>query len=219
MKGNFWSKGASALLLFSALSLSTFGALPMTASAAETQAQPAAVGKPAPAFSLTDSNGQKKSLADSAGKIVVLEWVNFGCPFVQKQYNSGVMQKLQKTYTGKGVVWYSICSSAEGRQGHFPASRVNELLKQHNASPTAYLLDLDGAVGHAYGATATPHMFVINQKGTLIYAGAIDDNPSADISDKPTTNYVQKALDEALANKPVSVASTTAYGCSVKYAK
>lgn len=221
MKANFWQKATCTLLLLSlwggAESVVSERAVYAAESSASTSI--ASVGKPAPAFSLTDSSGQKRSLSDAAGKVLVLEWINFGCPFVQKHYNAGTMQKLQKTYTGKGVIWYSICSSAEGRQGNFAPAKINELIKQNNASQTAYLFDPDGAVGHAYGATATPHMFVINSKGILVYAGAIDDNPSADISDKATTNYVQKALDETLANKPVSVSSSPAYGCSVKYAK
>lgn len=179
----------------------------------------ASVGKPAPNFTLSDSNGKKHSLSESAGKVTVLEWINFDCPFVKKQYNSSIMQKLQKTYTDKGVVWFSICSSAEGRQGNYPPAKINELIKQNNATPTAYLLDPNGDVGHLYGAHATPHMFVINQKGTLVYAGAIDDNPSADIGEKQVTNYVQKAVDETLANKSVTVATSPAYGCSVKYKK
>jgi peroxiredoxin len=216
MKANFWSKATFALLLSASVSAAIYNC---PATAADVQSATAAVGKPAPAFTLTDSNGKKRSLSDASGKIVVLEWINFGCPFVQKHYKANNMQKLQKTYTGKGVVWYSICSSAEGRQGSFPAQKINELLKENNSSSSAYLFDPDGAVGHAYGATATPHMFVINQKGILVYAGAIDDNPSADISDKAGTNYVQKALDELIANKPISTPSTQAYGCSVKYAK
>jgi peroxiredoxin len=177
----------------------------------------AALGKVAPAFTLSDSNGTKRSLTDATNKVVVLEWINFDCTYVQNKYGSGELPKLQKAYAGKGVVWYSICSSAEGRPGNYPAAKINELVKQNNASPTAYLFDADGSVGHSYGATYTPHLFVINQKGILVYAGALDDNPNADIADKAGTNYVQKALDETLANKPVSVNSTKAVGCSVKY--
>lgn len=216
MKRNFWATAVTTLLLGM---VPVIGIGASSALAAETVAPSAAVGKPAPAFTLSDTTGKKRSLGDSAGKFTVLEWVNYDCPFVRKHYDSGNMQKLQKTYTGKGVVWLSICSSANGRQGNYPAEKISELMKKNNATPTAYLFDPDGAVGHLYGATATPHMFVINPKGVLIYAGAIDDNPSADISDKASTNYVQKALDEAMANKPVSVATSQAYGCSVKYAK
>lgn len=214
MKRNFWA-AASTTLLLSLIPITGTGA----GYAAETSAPAAGVGKAAPVFTLTDTNGKKRGLADGAGKYMVLEWVNYDCPFVRKHYDSGNMQKLQKTYTGKGVVWYSINSSATGRQGNYPAEKINELMKKNNAAPTAYLLDPDGTVGHSYGATATPHMYVINPKGILVYAGAIDDNPSADISDKASTNYVAKALDEAMANKPVSVATSPAYGCSVKYAK
>lgn len=212
MKRDFWAAATTTLLLT---------LIPMAGSsyAAETPAAAAAVGKPAPAFTLTDTNGKKRGLADGAGKYMVLEWVNYDCPFVRKHYDSGNMQKLQKTYTGKGVVWYSVCSSAAGRQGNYSAEKLNELIKKNNAVPTAYLQDPDGTVGHAYGATATPHMFVINPKGILIYGGAIDDNNSADISEKANTNYVAKALDEAMANKPVTVATSPAYGCSVKYQK
>lgn len=218
MKPNFWVKTASSLAFTVLLASTTCSGF--SARAAETPAATtASVGNAAPAFTLTDSNGQKRSLSDSAGKITVLEWTNFDCPFVKKQYNAGVMQKMQKTYTGKGVVWFSICSSAPDRQGNYSPAKINELIKQNNASPTAYLFDSEGTVGHAYGATATPQMFVINQKGVLVYTGAVDDNPSADITDKAGINYVQKALDETLANKPISVASTKAVGCSVKYAK
>ena len=166
---------------------------------------------------MNDSNGKKRSLSDFANKVVVLEWTDFDCPYVAKHYSAGDIQKLQKTYSTKGVVWCSICSSADGRQGNYPAAKINELIKQNNATPAAYLFDLDGAVGHTYGVAMTPQIFVINQKGIIVYSGAIDDNASADITDKANTNYVQKALDEALANKPVSVSNTKAVGCSVKY--
>ncbi|MBY0359179.1 MAG: thioredoxin family protein [Candidatus Obscuribacterales bacterium] len=178
----------------------------------------AQIGKSAPDFSLKDTAGKQHSLADTRGKFLVLEWINFDCPFVRKHYDSGNMQKLQKLYTNKGVIWYSVCSSAAGRPGNYSPAKLNELLKQKQAAPTAYLIDENGKTGRAYGAKATPHMFVINPKGVLIYAGAIDNNPSADIVDvKSAVNYVNQALDEALANKPVSTASTKAYGCSVKY--
>jgi peroxiredoxin len=176
------------------------------------------VGKPAPAFKLTDTNGKTFSLSDFKGKFVVLEWVNYDCPFVRKHYGSGNMQELQKTYTAKGVIWLSINSSAPGKQGNFPADKVNALLKEKSASPTAYLLDPDGQVGKLYGAKTTPHMFIINPEGTLIYNGGIDDTPSADPSDiKTAKNYVRTVLDEAMAGKPVSVSASQPYGCSVKY--
>ena len=178
----------------------------------------AAIGQPAPDFSLKDSKGASHALSALKGKYVVLEWVNFECPFVGKHYGSGNMQKLQKTYTGKGVVWFSINSSAAGKQGYFPTDKIDGLVRERNASPTAYLLDTDGTVGRLYGAKTTPHMFVIDGSGNLVYAGGIDDKPSTDVADIATAkNHVQSALDEVLAGKPVSVTSSAPYGCSVKY--
>ena len=178
----------------------------------------AVVGQPAPELSAPDTTGAARSLSAYKGKFVVLEWVNFDCPFVGKHYGSGHMQKLQKDYTGKGVVWLSINSSKTGSQGHFATDKVNALLKEKNAAPTAYLLDTPGTVGRAYGAKTTPHMYIVDPKGTLIYAGGIDDKPSTDQADMKTAkNYVSTALDEALAGKPVTTATSQAYGCSVKY--
>jgi peroxiredoxin len=195
-----------------ALALAAAVSAPATARAA------AMVGQPAPAFTLTDSNGARHSLSDLKGKVVVLEWVNFECPFVGKHYGSGNMQKLQKTYTGKGVVWLSINSSAEGKQGYFAPDRINALMKEKGAAPTAYLIDTDGAVGRAYGAKTTPHMYVIDARGNLVYAGGIDDTPSTDQADVATArNFVSAALDEVVAGKPVTTASSAPYGCSVKY--
>lgn len=218
MKGKTWLAAAATLLLPFFLSMPEIQGS-FSASGAEAPADANIIGKPAPAFNLTDSHGAKRSLADAANKVVVLEWTNFDDPYVTKQYSTGDMQKLQKTYTGKtkGVIWYSVCSSAEGRQGNYPPAKINDLLKQNNAAPTAYLFDLDGTVGRAYGARVTPQIFIINQKGIVVYAGAVDDNPSADIAEKAGVNYVQKALDEMLANKPVSVSTTKASGCSVHY--
>jgi peroxiredoxin len=179
----------------------------------------AVVGEAAPAFSLSDNEGHTHSLADFAGKIVVLEWTNFQCPFVGKHYGSGHMQKLQKEYTGKGVIWLSINSSAPGKQGYFPAEKLDALIKERHAAPTAYLLDSDGTVGRRYGAKATPHMFVVDKTGRVVYAGGIDDTPSTDQADIATAkNYVAAALDEVLAGKPVTKATSAPYGCSVKYA-
>ena len=185
-------------------------------------ARPAAavgvVGQPAPGFTLTDSNGRPHSLADLQGKVVVLEWWNPECPFVGKHYGSGNMQKLQHTYTGKGVVWLSINSSAPGKQGNFAPDVIETMFKERKAASTAYLIDSDGAVGRAYGAKTTPHMFVIDASGKVAYAGGIDDKPSTDLEDiAAAKNYVQAALDEVLAGKPVSIPTSTPYGCSVKY--
>ncbi len=178
----------------------------------------AVVGQPAPEFTLTDSTGKAHSLSSFKGKFVVLEWNNFDCPFVVKHYESGNMQKLQKTYTGKDVVWLTVNSSAAGKQGHLQPAEVAGKLAERKAAPSAYLLDADGKAGKAYGARTTPHMYVIDPKGTLVYAGGIDDKPSTDVADiAGARNHVAAALDEALAGKPVSVASSTPYGCSVKY--
>ena len=178
----------------------------------------AIVGQPAPAFTLTGTDGQPHTLSEYAGKYVVLEWLNHDCPFVRKHYGSGNMQKLQKKWTGQGVVWLSINSSAPGKQGNYPPEEANELTKQKGAAPTAVLLDPDGAVGRAYGARTTPHMFIVDPKGELIYAGGIDDKPSTDPADVGTArNHVDQALTEALAGKPVTVATSPPYGCSVKY--
>jgi len=180
------------------------------------QAQSA--GQLAPEFTLTDTYGKTHKLTDYKGKFVVLEWFNQQCPFVKKHYDSGNMQKLQKEYTGKGVIWLSICSSAQRRPGYFAPAEHNKMFAEKKAAPTAILLDANGTVGHLYGAKSTPAMFVINPKGILIYAGAIDDTPGVDIGEIATArNYVKAALDEAMSGKPVAVASTKSYGCSVKY--
>jgi peroxiredoxin len=178
----------------------------------------ASVGKPAPTFTLTDSKGKPHNLADLKGKTVVLEWVNYDCPFVKKHYNSKNMQKLQKEYTAKGVIWLSINSSAAGKQGNFTAEEINTRMKSEGAIPSAYLIDTDGKVGRMYGAKTTPHMFIIDKEGTLVYAGAIDNTPSADPEDVAgAKNLVKTALDEVLAGKTVSTPTSTPYGCSVKY--
>ncbi|CAG0941249.1 glutathione peroxidase [Candidatus Brocadiaceae bacterium] len=172
----------------------------------------------APNFKLTDSKGTAHSLSDFAGKYVVLEWINFDCPFVKKHYNSKNMQNLQKQYTAKGVVWLQINSSAEGKQGNFSSEEINKRNAEHGSNATAYLIDADGTVGKLYGAKTTPHMYVINPKGTLIYAGAIDDKPSSKVEDiEGAVNYVANALDAAHAGKEVAVKTTAPYGCSVKY--
>lgn len=177
------------------------------------------VGKPAPDFSLKDCSGKERSLADFKGKTVVLEWVNYGCPFVKKHYGSGNMQKLQKDATSKGVVWLAVCSSGPGKQGHFAATDAMKACTEAGSAATAYLLDEDGKVGQLYGAKRTPEMYIIDSKGTLVYHGAIDDKKTPDPADIPgATNYVAKALDEVLAGKSVSTPTTEAYGCSVKYA-
>jgi len=179
----------------------------------------AQVGEPAPDFTATDSNGQIHKLSEYQGKFVVLEWTNRGCPYTQKHYNSGNMQRLQREWTSRGVVWLTVISSAPGKQGYVTASEENAYLKQANAAPTGVLLDPAGTLGHLYDAKTTPHIFIINPKGALIYNGAIDDRPTTDVSDvNGAKNYVSLALEEATSVKPVSNPTSRPYGCSVKYA-
>ena len=175
------------------------------------------VGDPAPDFTGTD--GQSHKLADYRGKFVVLEWHNNGCPFTKKHYESGNMQRLQKEWTDKGVIWLTVISSSPGSQGYVTADQENEYLQKMHAVPTAALLDPKGEIGHLYGAKTTPHMFVINPQGQVIYDGAIDDKATTDPADvNGANNYVSDALQEAMSGKAVAVASTRPYGCSVKYA-
>ena len=181
-------------------------------------AQELKIGEPAPAFEAKDTKGNTVKLADYAGQFVVLEWTNPDCPFVKKHYGSGNMQKLQKTYTDKGVIWLTVCSSAQGKQGHYLADEWNKMVAEKGIASTAVLLDEDGTVGHLYGASNTPHLFVMSPDGTLIYQGAIDSVRSTDSADiAGAKNYVAAALDEALAGKPVTEALTQPYGCGVKY--
>lgn len=176
------------------------------------------VGEPAPLFTATDSTGKTVKLEDFKGKTVVLEWTNHECPFVVKHYDSGNMQATQKKATGDGVVWLSVISSAAGKQGYVDGATADKLTKDRNAHPTAVLLDETGTVGKLYDAKTTPHMFIIDASGVLVYAGAIDSVPSADKADVATAkNYVLAALDEIKAGKPVTEATTKSYGCGIKY--
>jgi peroxiredoxin len=194
-------------------------AMIVVAAALVAPARAARVGEKAPDFTATDSNGVKRSLSEFAGKNVVLEWHNNGCPFVRKQYTSGNMQKLQKEWTARGVVWLTVVSSAPGQQGYVTAAEENAYLKQMQAAPTAALLDPTGRMGHLYDAKTSPHMFIIDPSGKLIYNGAIDDRPTPDpASVAGATNFVSQALTEAMAGKPVSLPTSRPYGCSVKYA-
>ncbi len=178
-----------------------------------------AIGAAAPNFSVKDVSGAAQSVAQYKGKFIVLEWFNHDCPFVKKHYNSGNMQATQKEFVGKGVVWLSINSNALGKQGHRTPLEARTEAGQKNWAGSAIILDEDGHVGKLYGARTTPHMFIIDPKGSLVYAGAIDsDNSSREDAIKGATNYVKAALDEALAGKAVTNASTEPYGCSVKYA-
>ena len=180
--------------------------------------QEAKLNEQAPNFKLIDSNGKEHSLSDFKDKLVVLEWINYECPFVKKHYDSKNMQALQEKYTKQGLIWLTICSSAESKQGNFTNDEINRRSKKHGAKFTAYLVDSDGKVGKMYGAKTTPHMYIINKDGKLVYAGGIDDKASTDLEDiKGAKNYVSLALDELLAGKNVSVQSSKPYGCSVKY--
>jgi hypothetical protein len=179
----------------------------------------AKVGEPAPAFTLTDSTGKPRSLAEFAGKTVVLEWTNHECPFVRKHYGAENMQGQQRKATADGVVWLSVNSSAPGNQGHVDGAGAEAIRAKAGASQTAYLLDPQGSVGRAYGAMTTPHMYVIDPAGVLRYAGAIDSIASADTADiAQATQYVPQALAQLAAGQPVSAPVTRPYGCSVKYA-
>jgi peroxiredoxin len=175
-------------------------------------------GDPAPDFTLKDSFGKTHSLSEFKGKTVILEWTNHECPFVKKHYESNNMQQLQKKYTEKDVVWLSIISSAEGKQGSVSADKANQLTESRNASPSFVLFDADGKVGKTYSAKTTPHMYIINSDGKLIYKGGIDSIQSADKADiAKAVNYVDKALTEHLSGKAVTEANTVPYGCSIKY--
>ena len=177
------------------------------------------VGQAAPDFSLTDVNGKAVKLSEFKGKTVVLEWVNPNCPFVGKHYGSQNMQSLQKDATGKGVVWLSVNSTSKSHQDYMePAKLGNKLGADWKAAASYVLMDESGKIGQLYEAKTTPHMFVINPAGALVFAGGIDDKRSANPADvKTAKNFVRAALDETLAGKPVSVATATPYGCSVKY--
>lgn len=178
-----------------------------------------AVGQNAPTFSALDTAGKSVSLADFKGRHVVLEWVNPGCPFVRKHYDSANLPATQKAATGKGVVWLAVNSTHTDASDYLPPAALAGWMKDKGAAPTATLMDADGKLGRAYGARTTPHLYVIDPQGKLVYAGAIDSKPSANPADiRSATNHVNAALAESLAGKPVSVAQTQAYGCSIKYA-
>lgn len=197
--------------------LTAFAALAIIAAPAS--AAPV-VGQPAPNFKLNDANGGVVTLSDFKGKPVVLEWNNPGCPFVQKHYGSGNMQKTQAAAKAAGAVWLSINSGGPGEQGHMNGAEAKAFVASAKAQPAAYLLDPKGVVGKGYDAKTTPHMYVIDAKGTLVYAGGIDDKPTADPADiNGARNHVLAALSELKAGKAVSVATSRPYGCNVKYAK
>ena len=203
-------KARTLVVLFLALVLLLFGTKLLVA-------EPV-IAEKAPDFTLTDTNGVSHTLSDYQGRYVVLEWVNYDCPFVRKHYKSGNMQDLQKEYTQREVIWLSICSSAEGKQGQFSNEEIKNRMDEFDASPTHYLNDLDGSVGRLYQAKTTPHMFIINPEGILIYQGAIDNHLffwEKGLFD--ATNYIREALDYAMNGQSVAVTNTKSYGCSVKY--
>ncbi|RCW74644.1 thioredoxin family protein [Pseudorhodoferax soli] len=178
----------------------------------------AAVGQPAPAFTLTDTSGKTRTLAEFKGKTVVLEWTNPGCPFVRKHYDSANLPGLQKEFTGKDVVWLAVNSTEKAASDYLAPQQLARWMQDKSGAPTATLMDEEGTAGRAYGARTTPHMYIVNPQGTLVYAGGIDSIASARASDiKTATNYVRQGLDEALAGKPISQAQTQPYGCTIKY--
>lgn len=188
------------------------------ASICATAAAAPKVGEPAPDFTATDSAGKPVHLAQLRGKFVVLEWSNDGCPFVRKHYDSGNMQSLQKQATAKGAEWLTVLSSAPGNQGYLDGAAADALTKTRGAAPTHVLLDPSGSVGHLFEAKTTPHLFIIDPKGTLVYMGGIDSIASTDVDDiAKATPYVKVALGEAMAGNKVSEPVTRPYGCSVKY--
>jgi peroxiredoxin len=180
--------------------------------------QAARVGSAAPEFTATDSRGRTESLDEFRGKFVVLEWHNQGCPYTQKHYVSGNMQALQKEWRAKGVIWFTVISSARGEQGYVTDAEENQYLVKMHADPTAVLMDPDGNLGRLYNAKTTPEMYVIDPQGKLIYEGAIDNRPTPDLGDiKGADNYLSDALGEAMAGRSVTTPYTRPYGCSVKY--
>jgi len=202
---------------FNQFSATVLGALALPSTLLPSVAQAASVGQPAPDFTLTDTVGKPVKLSQYKGKPVVLEWNNPGCPFVRKHYN-GNMQALQKEFVAKGVVWLAINSTRDDSADHMSPVQLVRWMTEQKASPTATLMDEDGTVGQAYGARVTPHMYVVNPQGVLVYAGAIDSIPSARVADiENATNFVRQGLNELLAGKPLSTPTSQAYGCSIKY--
>jgi len=195
-------------------------AIALAVAAATINLQASRVGAPAPDFKGTDTKGTVHSLSDFQGKWIVLEWHNEGCPYVKKHYGGQNMQKLQQEWTSKGVVWLTVLSSAEGQQGHMAAAQADAYFTAQKAAQTAVLLDASGEIGRLYDAKTTPHMFVVNPEGVLVYNGAIDDKPTSDLADLAgATNFVSAALAEGMAGKSVTTATSRPYGCGIKYAK
>lgn len=196
------------------------GTMLLASGCAEVKTSEVKSGASAPGFTLKNQNDKEVSLADYKDKVVVLEFTNFGCPFVKKHYNTGNMQALQKKYREKGVVWLQICSSAPGKQGHFEVKEIKTKITTYKSQADHYLRDETGVTGKAFGAKTTPHMFILDKTGAVVYQGAIDklrSTKTSDIGKEGNTNYVVQALDELLSGKAVSIPKTKSYGCSVKY--
>ncbi len=175
-------------------------------------------GQQAPQFKGVDVNGKQVSLADFKGKYVVLEWNNPNCPFVRKHYDSGNMQSLQKRFGADNVAWVAVNSTGDSHSDYMSPDKLAAWFRQQNATPAAIVMDTRGEIGRAYGAKVTPHMYVVDPSGTVVYAGAIDDKRSANPADvKTANNYVLAALTDALAGKPITTAASSAYGCTIKY--
>ncbi len=192
-------------------------ALALVATLGLAQAAPK-IGYPAPAFSAVDTTGKTWSLAELKGKRIILEWTNDQCPYVIKHYGSGNMQALQKEATAAGYIWLSVISSAPGKQGHVSAAEADALTTSRGAAPTAVLIDSQGVLGRAYEAKTTPHLFIIDEAGNLVYQGGIDDKPTTDPADiAGANNYVRQAMAELASGKPIANPVTRPYGCSVKF--
>ncbi len=204
------------IVLFSLIFVA-FAAINLTGEKKESFDAP--VGEPAPDFEVVDAQGNMHSLSDYEGKYVILEWLNRGCPYIQKHYNGNNMQRLQKKFTDQGVVWLSVISSAQGKQGYMEPAEVQQYVEEQGASPTAVLLDTDGTMGQAYDARVTPHMFIIDPDGLVRYNGAIDDKPTPRMSSlDDANNYIEAAMNNLMNGEEVEVKSNTPYGCGVKYA-
>ncbi|NBC67212.1 MAG: redoxin domain-containing protein [Bacteroidetes bacterium] len=205
------------IFLFSLIFAATL-VVNLTTESEDRTAADATVGEQAPSFEVMGADGTMYSLSDFEGQYVILEWLNHGCPYIQKHYNGNKMQQLQEKYTDQGVVWLSVISSAPGTQGYMEAEEALQSIEEHGASPTTILLDPEGEMGRAYDARVTPHMFIIDPSGTVRYNGAIDDKPTSAASSLETAhNYIDAAMNSLMNGEEVETKTTTPYGCSVKY--
>lgn len=203
--------------VLTALAATAAGAGITTVASTRAEANPQ-TGMPAPGFTAADSKGAQHALAAYSGKTVILEWTNHQCPYTVKHYVTGNMQGLQRSAANSGAVWFTVVSSRPGSQGHVNGLEADKLTDDRNARPTAVLLDPKGDLGRLYGARTTPHMYIIDSAGRLVYMGGIDDQPTANQdSVKIARNYVREALDAMAAGRPIALASTRPYGCTIKY--